>query len=85
MTHACAARGCELHVAREMLMCRRHWFMVPKRLRDRVWAAYRGHGAGASSWVEASNAAIAAVFELEHSVKLIYSCTLPTHPQRGGW
>jgi hypothetical protein len=24
-----------------MLMCRRHWFMVPKNLRDRVWATYR--------------------------------------------
>ena len=22
-------------------MCRRHWFMVPKVLRDEVWATYR--------------------------------------------
>jgi len=26
-----------------MFMCRRHWFSLPKRLRDRIWAAYR-HG-----------------------------------------
>jgi len=23
-----------------MLMCRRHWFMIPKALRAEVWAAY---------------------------------------------
>lgn len=22
-------------------MCRRHWFMVPKLMRDRIWATYR--------------------------------------------
>ena len=29
-THTCAALGCGLEVPRNMLMCRRHWFMVPK-------------------------------------------------------
>jgi hypothetical protein len=31
-----------------MLMCRRHWFMVPRYLRSAVWAAYDG-GAGVGS------------------------------------
>jgi hypothetical protein len=24
-----------------MFMCRRHWFKLPKSIRDRVWATYR--------------------------------------------
>lgn len=24
-----------------MLMCRKHWYMLPKRMRDLVWALYR--------------------------------------------
>lgn len=39
--HVCHARGCPVHVQPEMLMCKRHWFMVPKRIRDAVWATYR--------------------------------------------
>lgn len=38
----CAATGCQEEVAREMLMCRRHWFMVPRSLRKQVWDGYRG-------------------------------------------
>jgi hypothetical protein len=43
MTHNCAAIGCHTQVAASMLMCRRHWYMVPKPLRDLVWAAYRNY------------------------------------------
>jgi hypothetical protein len=78
----CAARDCELVIKPGMLMCRRHWFMVPKAVRDTVWATWRS-GDG-TAWLVASNAAIEAVFRLENSVQVIYSCTLPTHPQRGG-
>ncbi len=24
-----------------MFMCRPHWFLVPKPMRDRIWATYR--------------------------------------------
>lgn len=24
-----------------MFMCKRHWYMVPKHLRDAIWANYR--------------------------------------------
>jgi len=40
--HKCAAEGCEKIVPSDMLMCRKHWFKVPKDIRDRVWASYRG-------------------------------------------
>ncbi len=41
MTHRCHADGCEVPVRPSLLMCRRHWFMVPKPLRDAIWATYR--------------------------------------------
>ena len=39
--HKCAADGCDVIVATDLLMCRKHWFKVPKDIRDRVWAGYR--------------------------------------------
>lgn len=38
--HVCHATRCTVQVPPKMLMCRRHWYMVPKPLRDAVWAAY---------------------------------------------
>lgn len=39
--HTCHADGCDTPVPPRMFMCRAHWFMVPKPLRDRIWATYR--------------------------------------------
>ena len=39
--HKCHAQGCIVEVPPKMLMCRRHWFMVPKPLREEVWRTYR--------------------------------------------
>lgn len=39
--HHCHWTGCERNVPPAMWGCREHWFRLPKRLRDRVWAAYR--------------------------------------------
>jgi len=41
MAHHCHATNCTFEVPPEMFSCRRHWFMLPKRMRDRIWAAYR--------------------------------------------
>ena len=41
MAHTCHATECHARVPPEMFMCRRHWFSLPKRLRDRIWATYR--------------------------------------------
>ena len=41
MGHTCHAMLCEVNVPPRMHMCKRHWFMVPKRLRDALWASYR--------------------------------------------
>ncbi len=39
--HVCHALKCNVPVPPAMLMCRKHWFMVPKSLRDEVWRTYR--------------------------------------------
>lgn len=41
MAHTCHAPLCQVIVAPEMLMCRLHWYRVPRKLRNRVWATYR--------------------------------------------
>lgn len=46
--HDCPAKGCTRRVGVRMLMCRPHWYMVPKALRDAVYDAYAG-GLGAGS------------------------------------
>lgn len=41
MRHTCHARDCKTAVPPKMFMCKRHWYMVPKHLRDAIWANYR--------------------------------------------
>ena len=41
MSHHCHATLCEVEVPPEMFMCKRHWFSLPKRLRDKIWNTYR--------------------------------------------
>jgi len=41
MSHTCHAYRCQTPCPPRMLMCRAHWFQVPKPLQDAVWAAYR--------------------------------------------
>lgn len=41
MSHFCHAWKCTKTVPPRMLMCLRHWKMVPKALQLRVWKYYR--------------------------------------------
>jgi hypothetical protein len=66
MTHKCHAVGCTTACQPEHLMCRRHWFMVPKSLRDEVWRTYQPGQCDlephpSEDWHRAADAAIAAV------------------------
>lgn len=38
--HVCHATGCDTQVPPRMLMCRKHWFMVPREIQAQVWAKY---------------------------------------------
>jgi len=39
--HHCHWPGCGLRVAPSMWGCRRHWYCLPRVLRNKIWAAYR--------------------------------------------
>lgn len=39
--HVCHWPGCGKPVPAAMWGCKAHWFALPKRLRDRIWATYR--------------------------------------------
>lgn len=41
MPHLCHALACPVEAPPKLLMCRRHWFMVPKPLQAEVWRCYR--------------------------------------------
>lgn len=38
--HVCHATNCQLGVPEIKFMCRRHWFLLTKRLRDDIWDNY---------------------------------------------
>jgi hypothetical protein len=38
--HICHATNCTVRVPRKMFMCKPHWFMLPKSMRDEVWWEY---------------------------------------------
>ncbi len=70
VSHHCHARGCIKPVPRAMLMCHKHWYMVPLELRRRVWATYQpgqeeGRAEVSKEWHEAADAAIKAVADKE--------------------
>lgn len=47
MTHFCHWPGCENQVPPEHWGCKKHWFELPKRIRDKLWRTYRAEqGAG---------------------------------------
>jgi hypothetical protein len=41
MNHLCHAPRCSVPVPPKLFMCKRHWFMLPKAMRDAVWAHYQ--------------------------------------------
>lgn len=69
MSHTCHAIECEIPVAPKLLMCRKHWFMVPPKLRSRVWATYQDGQCDTfdptSAYCQAAKTAVIAVAEKE--------------------
>lgn len=41
MSHTCHAYQCNVAVKPEMMMCFRHWKMVPTLIQKKIWATYR--------------------------------------------
>ena len=59
--YRCPIPGCGDLIDPSRLMCRRHWYRVPKQLRDQVWATWRsGQGTQSREHHEVVSMAIAA-------------------------
>lgn len=72
--HHCHARAGKVSTKPEMLMCFRHWKLVPRRLQRGVWNTYRdGHDDKCPSdeWHTAADAAIGFVAALEDRPLLV--------------
>jgi len=74
--HTCHARDCLVPVRPELLMCLRHWRMVPRTIQRAVWAAYRPGQCDdkrvSDAWLLAADAAIGFVARTEgQSVRAI--------------
>ncbi len=41
MKHSCHANQCTVPTPRNMLMCKNHWFKVPKDIQDKIWSAFK--------------------------------------------
>jgi hypothetical protein len=69
VTHVCHAVGCVVEVPPRLLMCARHWRMVPAPLQRAVWAAYvpgqEIRKDPTSAYLRVAADAIAAVLALE--------------------
>lgn len=67
--HVCHADGCEVSVPPKMLMCLRHWKMVPRSIQLRVWREYvpgqEVRKDPSSEYLEVMREAIEAVAEKE--------------------
>lgn len=40
MAHDCHATNCTTRVPPKLFACKKHWFEIPKNIRDRIWATY---------------------------------------------
>ena len=82
--HHCHATGCAKAVPPELLMCARHWRMVPRNLQTPVWSSYRvgqcDDKRPNARWIEAAKAAIAFVAKAETAKAL--ANPVPTVPQQ---
>lgn len=68
-THTCHALGCRALVAPKLLMCGKHWRMVPHEIQRQVWATYRPgqeiDKKPSFEYIQAQKRAVAAVAQLE--------------------
>lgn len=54
--------------------CKRHWMLLPKRLRDRVWAAYRP---GQEDAMDPSDEYLDAAAEVQRWIELRFKRSVP--------
>ena len=82
----CAVPSCHVTVERGMLMCKSHWFSLPKPLRDDVWRTWRAVQANRRGTLTAEQqlARIAAYRDAVRAAQ-DYLATVPKTPARLAW
>lgn len=55
---------CDTPIPTDKLMCRVHWYLTPRELRDDLWRAIRTHGWFSAEARAAREACVAAVSKL---------------------
>lgn len=55
-SHCCPVRGCEKRIVGNHLMCAKHWYRVPRTIRDQVWSALRRYQRGDATLGELQDA-----------------------------
>ncbi|MFL9943679.1 hypothetical protein [Paraburkholderia graminis] len=69
--HHCHANDCPTPTPQKLLMCPKHWRMVPREMQNRVWETFKARsaapGADPTSWGDYYEAAADAV---EHVARL---------------
>lgn len=65
MSHKCAIDDCDKQTAIHLLMCRKHWYQVPRKKQQEVVRTYspgqETRGRASAAYIAAAKAAIAAV------------------------
>jgi hypothetical protein len=62
----CPVEGCQARIARQLLVCRVHWRLVPPDLKREVWRAYQnGEGILHDAYRRAAAAAVDAAERAE--------------------
>lgn len=41
MSHTCHWLNCSVEVPPNMFCCKKHWFMLPRHIRNKIWVTYR--------------------------------------------
>lgn len=72
--HECHAKGCKKQVPPALLMCAKHWKMVPKDIQRRIWEHYqpgqeRFEKRPTKAYFEAFREAVDAVHAIESASK----------------
>lgn len=83
--HVCHAVGCERRVDPKLLMCPRHWRMVPPEQQRAVWVHYRPgqerDKRPTLEYLRAAHAAVESVRRQERRAKA--QATRPRPPEQG--
>jgi hypothetical protein len=75
MNHRCHAIKCTVEVPLKLLMCKKHWAMVPPQLKADIWTHYRPgqerDKRPSVEYLQAMRSAIRAVLDVERGIKYL--------------